>query len=131
MYKDYGFWMKVKKEINNLYLCPVGFKEREIWYASIGENVGCEEDGKNKRFARPVLILKKFNCRLCLGIPLSSKEKIGKYYYSFDGNTGKISVAILSQIKSLDSTRLLHKIGKIEQRDFLEIKRKLIKILDK
>ena len=54
-------WSKKKIEINNSNKYPRFFKEREIWWASIGSNVGSEEDGKNNDFERPVLILKKFN----------------------------------------------------------------------
>jgi len=33
------------------------FREREIWWTSLGLNIGFEQNGKNKRFERPVLIL--------------------------------------------------------------------------
>lgn len=55
-------WHKIKIDIqlavdkSNLY-----FYEKDVWWASLGANIGHEEDGKNKKFERPVLILKKFN----------------------------------------------------------------------
>ena len=85
MTKDYKDWMPIKSQINNNEKYPIGFKEREIWYASIGENIGFEEDGKGIKFARPVLILRVFSRKLCFVIPLSTSQKRGKYYYSFDG----------------------------------------------
>ncbi|PID34747.1 MAG: hypothetical protein CR971_01625 [candidate division SR1 bacterium] len=32
---------------------------REIWYVSLGNNIGYEEDGKGNDYKRPVLVLKK------------------------------------------------------------------------
>ncbi len=128
MEKDYSIWSPLKSKINNFSGCPIGFKERQIWYASIGENIEFEEDGKGKKFDRPVLILKVFSKRLCLIIPLTTKNNLGKFYFSFNGNTGKISTAILSQIKTIDSVRLHYKIGNINQEDFLKLKEKLRKL---
>ena len=125
MNKDYKVWMPVKARINNGGSCPRGYKEREIWYASIGENIGFEEEGKGKKFDRPVLILRGFSRHLCCVIPLSTTNKQGKFYYSFDGNTGKISVALLSQVRVIDTMRLRHKIGIASKENFSEIKKKI------
>ncbi len=126
MEKDYSLWTPVKKEINNLNLRPLGCKEKEVWICNLGENVGFEEDGKGNDFTRPVLILKVFNQNFCHIVPLSTTEKRGKYYFPFDSQTGKTSVAILSQSKSVDTLRLREKIGFASQKDFNEIKRHLI-----
>jgi mRNA interferase MazF len=125
MLKDYKNWMPIKINVNNKGSFPKGYKEREIWYASIGENIGFEEDGKGKTFARPVLVLKGFSKNLCCIIPLSTTKKRGKFYYAFDGKTGKMSVALLSQIKIIDTKRLRHKIGTMAQEDFVQIKDKI------
>jgi len=34
------------------------FYEREIWFCSVGMNLGHEEDGKQDQFLRPIIILK-------------------------------------------------------------------------
>jgi mRNA interferase MazF len=39
----------------------VFFHEREIWFLSIGQNIGFEQNGKGSNFLRPVLILKQFS----------------------------------------------------------------------
>lgn len=129
MKKDYKIWMPIKSEINNNELCPRGFKAREIWICNVGENVGFEEDGKGNDFTRPVLILKVFNKRFCYVIPLSKTEKRGKYYYAFDGKTGRKSVALLSQIRAVDSVRLRDKIGMANKKDFEEIKKQAIQLI--
>lgn len=127
--KDYKIWTPLKTKINSSNSFPLWFKEKEIWYASLGENIGFEEDGKGTRFTRPVLVLRKFNQKICLIVPLTSKPKHGKFYFSFDGKTGKISTAILNQLRTVDSTRLLYKIGKISAQDFYKIKIEIQKIV--
>ncbi len=47
-------------------------KEREIWYAHLGHNVGFEEDGKGKDFKRPVLVLKKIGNVFAV-LPMTTK----------------------------------------------------------
>ena len=96
MNKSYSIWTPLKQEINNSNLRPLGCKEREIWFANLGENIGFEEDGKGNDFTRPVLVLRVFNKNFCYVVPLSTTNKRGKYYYPFDSKTGKISVALLS-----------------------------------
>jgi mRNA interferase MazF len=102
---------------------------REIWYASIGENIGFEEDGKGKKYARPVLILKVFNRKLCCIIPLSTTSRRRKFYYPFNSNTGKTSVVLFSQVRVMDSSRLKNKIGFSSKDDFIKIKEKLRELL--
>jgi len=120
-------WHKIKIEIqlagnkNNLY-----FHEKDVWWASLGSNIGHEEDGKNKRFERPILILRKFNKHLILIIPLSSKVKKDKfYYYKFVSNNGKFISAMICQIRLISSKRLIRKMGNINNIDFHEIKSRI------
>ncbi len=129
MKKDYKIWMSVKADINNTDLRPKGCREREIWICNVGENIGFEEDGKGKEFTRPVLILKVFNRKFCYVIPLSTTEKRGRFYYEFDGKTGKNSVALLSQTKSIDTARLSRKVGFIDKENFEKIKTEIKEIL--
>ena len=129
MQKDYSIWTPVKKEINNLDLRPKGCREREIWICNLGENIGFEEDGKGNEFTRPVLILKVFNRNFCHVIPLSTTRKRGTYYYSFDGMTGIVSVALLSQSRPIDTMRLIRKVGYMNEEDFENVKNKIKKIL--
>ena len=117
-------WHKIKIKIqstenkDNLY-----FYEKDVWWASLGVNIGHEEDGKNKKFERPILILKKFNKHLILIIPLSSKVKKDKfYYYKFIFNSKKFASAMICQIRLISSKRLIRKMGNINNQDFNEIK---------
>ena len=73
--------LKIRIHVSNRIIY---FKEREIWWSSLGLNIGYEEDGKNIMFERPVLILKKFNHDFLWALPLTSRHKKGKYYYQFE-----------------------------------------------
>jgi mRNA interferase MazF len=128
MKKDYIAWMAAKANLNSLCARPIGYKKRDVWICSIGENIGNEEDGKGKLFARPVLILRKYGAEMCLVAPLSTTPRRDWFHYPFDGHTGKTSVALLSQLRVIDSARLRRKIGKADNKDFEEIRR-LIKEL--
>jgi mRNA interferase MazF len=130
MKKDYIAWMAVKASVNNNLARPVGFKPRDIWICSIGENIGFEEDGKGSLFVRPVLILKAFSNVMCHIVPLSTTEKRGAFYYEFDGQTGKVSVALLTQSRVVDSSRLRRKIGVVSKKDFEEIKKRIRDIFE-
>jgi mRNA interferase MazF len=130
MKKDYKIWTPIKSEINNNELCPRGIKEREIWICNVGDNIGFEEDGKGDDFTRPVLIFKVFSKRFCYVIPLSKTEKRGKYYYAFDGNNGITSVALLSQLRSMDSSRFRDKIGFVKKEEFEEIKKRILELIN-
>ena len=131
--KDYQTWTPVKAKLNNFEFRP-NYEQRDIWWCSIGENIGFEEDGKNVFFNRPVLIFKKFSHGLFWGIPLSTTKKRGKYYHPFNFN-GKISVALLSQLRVFDSSRLNNgrasaRIGIINQATFKSIKQKIHQLVD-
>jgi len=126
--KDYKRWMPVKQKLNNVPK-QIHFKERDIFWVSIGENVGCEEDGKGLLFNRPVLVVRKFNNYLFWGAALSTTQKRGQYYHAFlVGN--KISVALLSQTHTYSASRIsANKIGVISQEDFVSLKQKLALVL--
>ena len=111
MNRDYVGWYRLKARLNAKSI-TVHFNEREIWWCSIGANIGSEEDGKSQLHERPVLILKKYNDTLFTGIPLTSVAKLGVFYYHI--KTDELDgVAILSQTRALSSQRLQRRIGRI------------------
>lgn len=120
-------WAKLKIRLD-LKDKGIMFGEREIWWASLGMNIGFEQNGKNETFERPILILKKFNLDLFWMLPLTSKEKIGKYYF-FVEYKGEKSYVILSQIRLISNKRLLRKIRMLPKKEFDEIKKKIKKFL--
>lgn len=104
------------------------FHEREIWWCSLGENLGFEQDGKNEHFERPVLILKKFSHDVFLGIPMTSTKKNHPFYfpYKFHGGEGSF---VLSQARILSVKRLQRKIIVVGRGLFSDIKDKFIHII--
>src|ERR1700756_4567665 len=111
-------WAKLKLSIHlNHDPRAIYFKERQIWWVSLGQNIGSEQNGKHKNFERPVLVLKKFNAEMFLAVPLSSQIKPGAYRFVFERNGVKYT-ANLSQIRVLSSKRLLRQVGKMENNDY-------------
>jgi mRNA interferase MazF len=121
MEKDFTKWHCLKTNLQkidrNLF-----FRDRDIWLCSVGMNLGHEEDGKGSRFLRPVIIFRKFTNDFFLGIPLTTKEKEGSFYYrsSFAGRPGS---AMVYQAKVMDRKRLLRKMGVLSQEQFGAIKK--------
>jgi mRNA interferase MazF len=103
-------------------------KEGQVFWCSLGENIGFEQNGKGDDFRRPVLIFKKFNNDLFWGIPMSTKLKENKYYIKVLLKDVEQSV-LLSQLRILDTKRLDKKIGYISKIDHFNILLKLIDIL--
>lgn len=126
--KKFDKWNFQKKVIND-NTPKVFFKERDIFFIKLGKNVGDEQDGKGQKFKRPVVILRKFNNNLFIGVPLTSNlNKNSIFYFKF--NLGKKeNNAILSQIRIIDSRRLVNKIGMISKNDFNLMKQKISKLL--
>ncbi|MEX2410079.1 MAG: type II toxin-antitoxin system PemK/MazF family toxin [Candidatus Paceibacterota bacterium] len=117
-------WNKLKIEINNKSKINFYFYEREVWWASLGKNIGFEQNGKNKTFERPVLIIKKFNKNVLWIIPFTSTLKSNKYYHNLKHNKESYSL-ILSQIRLISSKRLTRKIRRVPKKEFKIIKDKL------
>jgi mRNA interferase MazF len=119
MKKDFADWHDLKTKIqgaeNSLF-----FREREIWLCYLGLNLGHEEDGKQELFLRPVIVFRKFSPNFFWGIPLTSKEKDGSYYYH-SRFAGKVGTALLFQMRLMDRKRLFRKIGTMHHHKFLEM----------
>lgn len=103
------------------------FKEGDIWWCSIGMNVGVEIFGKGKYFARPVIIFKKFDANSFLGIPLTTQPKTGNWHVPFV-YVNKKQYAVLSQIRVLDSRRLRDKIGSLPEASIEEIRKSFARL---
>lgn len=117
-------WWRVNillKDNQSTYL----FKEGDIWWCSIGINVGVEIYGKGPDFSRPIVVFKKFNTNSFLGIPLTTQLKNGKWYAVIEF-AGKERRAILSQVRVFDAKRLIRKMGMLSSNDFKNIQLKFI-----
>lgn len=126
--KKFNEWNEIKKQVD-VRKNIVNFKNREIYWARIGENVGYEQNGKGDDFSRPVLVVKKLNRNMFFGVPLSTQRKNGSYFYEFELNN-KTSTALLVQAKIFDVKRLDQKIGMIDKENFENLKKGLKDLLE-
>lgn len=129
MNRDYVGWYRLKADIQKNRQAP-DFSERDVWWCSIGANIGFEEDGKNDLFERPVLIIRKFNKELFIGIPLTSVKKGNKFYHSVTV-ARQVSTVILSQQRALSSKRLIRRIGRVGEDDYDAIVKKINDLIKK
>lgn len=121
-------WTKLKFHIHTATVQPPYFREREIWWTSIGANIGHEQDGKNTYFERPVLVLRKFNQHMFWGIPQSSQEKKGQFYHQTKDGEKTYSL-MLSQLRVFSSKRLIRKLRTVPKAEFEEVKNKVKALL--
>ncbi len=119
--KNFLVWIGVKEKLHNQQHRPPLFKEGEIWWCYMGENIGIEVNGKGERFTRPVFILKKYDKYSFLGLPLTTKVKIGTWYVavSFGGSSQTV---VLAQGRVFDYRRLKEKIGELEESESDKVK---------
>jgi len=120
MEKDFDSWNKLKKKIN--IRDPIYVSEREIWFCSVGLNVGSEQSGKHELFERPVLVIKEITLNTFIGVPLTSNKKKGSWYIEIKSTN---SSAIISQVKLFDTRRLARKIGVISIEEFKIVRNEL------
>lgn len=118
--KDYAGWHIVKRRLEDQATVRY-FHERQIWWTALGLNIGFEEDGKGTDWARPVLVLVKFNNSFFYGVPLSTTRKSGRYYMHFEYEGGQSS-ALLTQMRAFDARRLLRFEGWVGESDFRKIR---------
>ncbi len=106
MKKDFDKWNEIKKVTDSKEDYLPLYHERQIRWCRLGLNVGFEQDGTGKGFSRPVLILKGFSRHVCLMVPLTTAKKKSPYYVSVGKVGGKDALAIISQIRLIDTRRL-------------------------
>jgi len=129
MNKDFQKWHNQKQYIHENG-SRVFYHEREVWWCRLGLNVGFEQDGKGDKFSRPVLVLKGFSKEVFWAVPITTSNKSGKYYINLDLGDKVERKAIISQIRLVDTKRLLNKIATLNEYDFLNIKKAIIQLIE-
>ena len=126
--KDFNSWNKQKKKIHNLGENKF-YHSRDIWWCDLGVNIGFEQDGTGINNRRPVLILKGLSQNTCLVIPLtaSASQHPMRIFLGIVGN--KKASAIISQIRLIDTKRLVRKIGVVGKKKFAEIRKAVKKLI--
>ena len=125
--KDFDAWNSKKKIIDQKDVSGrVFFHERQIWWGSLGVNIGFEQDGKNEEFEIPLLIIKKFNPDIVLVVRLTTVGKDNEFHHKLKGSG---SFAILSQIRLISTKRMLRLVEKISGNEFRSIVNKIRSLL--
>ena len=81
MQKDFDKWNIHKTDINNKNKNKL-YHKRQIWWCSLGMNVGFEQDGTGEEYDRPVLILRGFSKQVCWIVPLTTSRKVNPFHIS-------------------------------------------------
>lgn len=102
------------------------FKQGEIWWCSLGFNIGEEVIGKGLKFTRPILVFRKFTSNSFLGLPLTKQEKKGTWYVEISIH-GEKRWVMLNQARVLDKKRLTSKVGALDDADYKKVKEEFIK----
>lgn len=122
--KNFDAWNTKKKNTEKkeriLYI-----KEREIWWCTLGVNIGKEIDGKHDIFERPVLVIKVLSKETFFVLPLSTKGTISRDHFRIV--TEKMqSYVKLSQAKIVSCKRFSRKVDTVSKKTFEEIKASFI-----
>lgn len=126
-FKDFEGWHAREYMIDSRKKVPI-CKTGQVWWCSLGVNIGSEEDGKNKLFERPVIILHKVNRKIVWIVPLSSSIHNNKYRVNL--KTLKSQV-IISQIRAISTKRLLRRICEIQNEEMTVVTEKFLEFLEK
>lgn len=110
MKKDFDTWNEEKKRIHERGIDKL-YHAREIWWCSLGVNVGFEQDGTGEESQRPVLIVRGFSKQVCLAVPLTTSTKKNPYHIAIGEVDGKPAFVIISQMRLIDTKRLVNKVG--------------------
>ncbi|MFA5792265.1 MAG: type II toxin-antitoxin system PemK/MazF family toxin [Candidatus Gracilibacteria bacterium] len=110
-------WDNLKERLHSIMHKPPFVSEGEIWWASLGENIGAEINGKSNDFTRPVLIFRKLSNGFYFIIPLTTQNHTGTWYVNYKQGGLNIT-ACLHQARSIDFRRLHRRLGELDQTDF-------------
>jgi pseudaminic acid cytidylyltransferase len=111
----YQIWSDLKRTLSTKV--PMQFNVRDILFISMGQNIGYEQYGKGDDFLRPVVVIKKFNKHLFLGVPLSSVEKNGYLFHAIHFKN-RTNTGLLLQTKTFDSKRIKYKLATLSSNEF-------------
>lgn len=119
--KDFDVWNVKKKcaekEKSRLYTV------REVWWCRLGINIGSEQDGHGAEFLRPTVIVRGFGASICMIIPLTTSIHQHPLRVNVGEIQGKKASAILSQIRVVDTRRLVEKIGFLDKEIFKQLRK--------
>ena len=121
MQKKFSQWSIQKANLHSESTVAY-YHEREIWWCALGVNIGFEQDGTGENFDIPVVILRGFNTHTFFAVALTGRKKAGAFYFYLGKVDDRDATAILSQVRILDTKRLIKKIGTLHISTFQDLK---------
>jgi mRNA interferase MazF len=119
--KQFLFWIGLKERLHNSQHVPPLVSEGDIWWASVGENVGSEINGKSMQFSRPVIVFKKLAHGFYFVVPTTTQDRRGTWFIPFRQRDRRM-IACLHQTRAMDYRRLSSKLGTLDDEDFTRIR---------
>ena len=117
--KNFDAWNEKKKIIHERKP-PTRIQSGDVWWCSIGVNVGHEEDGKNEWLERPVCIIRRFGSELVWIVPTTTQHHEGPYYvHALIGK--RENWIMITHVHLLSTRRLYRKVGSISSEALVEI----------
>ncbi len=114
-------WIGLKEKLHDTDHRPPFVSEGDIWWTSLGENIGSEINGKSSLFSRPVIIFKKLSHGFYFVIPTTTQDRRGTWYVQFQ-HKDKSVTACLHQARAIDHRRISSKLGTIDDQDLQRVK---------
>lgn len=121
MIKRFLEWIGLKEKLHNSSSKPPMVRERDLWWVSLGENVGSEMNGKSRLFSRPALVMKKLAHGFFLIAPTTTQSHEGSWYIKIK-YTEKEMFVCLHQIRVIDHRRLSTQLGQIGVEEYNTVK---------
>jgi mRNA interferase MazF len=123
-FKNFAGWHGLKQNLDALTTVP-DFKAREVWWCSIGANIGSEMCGKGATFTRPVLILKKTGPTTFIGVSATTNlaARFDHFPVKIQGKPGHLR---LFSIRSYDARRLADRMGRLPEAEFAAVQKAII-----
>ncbi len=119
--KNFDVW-NIKKKLVHLEQSRL-YTVREVWWCRLGINIGSEQDGNGNEFLRPVVIVRGFGADVCMVIPLTTSTHRHSLRVPVGDIQWKSASALLSQVRVVDTRRLVEKIGFLEQEIFQHLRK--------
>ncbi len=128
--QTFNAWNKLKQRIQvrsgAVKLFP---RAGEVWFCTIGQNLGFEQNGIGKDFSRPMLVIKKFNNQMFWAAPLSTKQKSFDFYHNFTDHKGEKVSVITAQMRLVSIKRFERFLYLMAQKEFKSIIKELVSFL--
>ncbi len=128
--KNFDKWFPRKKRLQQRD-GPIHFREGEVWWCSLGVNLGTEMDGKNDFFERPVIILRRFGDHDLVVVPTTSQKKVGIFYFSISDVYGMSITVLLSHPRFISNKRLLRQYTSISEEMLRVVKKAIVSLIYK